>query len=208
MFADRSDAGERLADLVVEQDASADVVLAVPRGGLPVGRAVADALGASLDVVVARKLGAPWNEELAVGAVASDGSVWLNDDVVRGGGVSEEYLEREREQEAEAAREKLRRYRGDRPPLDLAGKSVVVVDDGVATGATISACLRQVRAAGAERVALAVPVAPPETVERLRGEVDDVYVVETPWAFGAVGQFYRNFRQVSDEEALSFLEPE
>ncbi|SFL55487.1 Predicted phosphoribosyltransferase [Halogranum rubrum] len=205
MFRNRTDAGRRLATLLRERDIDADVVLAVPRGGLPVGRAVADELGLPLDVVVARKIGAPANPELAVGAVASDGTLWLNDSLIDTLGVGSEYIERQQREEAAAAADKLNRYRRGRPPLDLHGKAVLVVDDGVATGATTVACLRQVRAAGAKRTLLAVPVAPPETLSRLRMEADAVFCAETPRYFGAVGAFYDDFGQVSDAEAMSYL---
>lgn len=206
MFRNRTEAGAELAALLRERDVEADIVLAVPRGGLPVGRAVADELGVPLDIVAARKLGAPANPELAIGAVAADGTLWVNDSLVDTIGVGDEYIERKRVAEAEVAADKLERYRRGRPPLDLAGKRVVVVDDGVATGATTIACLRQVRSAGAEKTVLAVPVAPPETVSRLRDEADEVICVETPAYFGAVGSFYRDFGQVSDVEAMGYLD--
>jgi predicted phosphoribosyltransferase len=205
MFRNRTDAGNRLAALLHEEGVVADVVLAVPRGGLPIGRAVADELDAPLDIVAARKIGAPSNPELAIGAVASDGTVWLNEGLVDTLGVGEEYIERKRREEAEAAAAKLERYRRGRPPLGLGGKTVLVVDDGVATGATTTACLRQVREADPERTILAVPVAPPDTLLRLREEADEVFCVETPEYFGAVGAFYDDFRQVSDAEAMSYL---
>jgi predicted phosphoribosyltransferase len=205
MFEDRADAGRRLAELLEGHDVDADVVLAIPRGGLPVGRAVADALGVPLDVVAARKIGAPGNPELAVGAVAADGTVYLNDEHLAELGVDQTFLDAAVEREQEAAREKVSRYRGERPPLDLRGKTVVVVDDGVATGATTIACLREVREAGAASVLLAVPVGPPGTVERLRAEADEVVCLETPPHFVAVGQFYDSFTQVSDEEAMAYL---
>jgi predicted phosphoribosyltransferase len=206
MFEDRADAGRRLAELLEGHDVDADVVLAIPRGGLPVGRAVADALGVPLDVVAARKIGAPGNPELAVGAVAADGTVYLNDEHLAELGVDQTFLDAAVEREQEAAREKVSRYRGERPPLDLRGKTVVVVDDGVATGATTIACLREVREAGAASVLLAVPVGPPGTVERLRAEADEVVCLETPPHFVAVGQFYDSFTQVSDEEAMAYLD--
>lgn len=206
MFEDRSDAGERLAELLDGHDVEADLVLAIPRGGLPVGRVVADALGVPLDVVAARKIGAPGNPELGIGAVASDGTVWLNEEYVAALDVGGDYLSAAIERERAAAREKVERYRRGRPPLDLHDLTVVVVDDGVATGATTIACIRQVRAAGAASVILAVPVGPPDTVERLRAEADEVLCVETPPYFGAVGEFYRSFVQVSDEEAIAYLE--
>jgi len=205
MFRDRTDAGRQLAELLDDLDVEADVVLAIPRGGLPIGRAVADALGVPLDVVAARKIGAPHNPELAIGAVASDGTRWLNESLIADLGVGEDYVSAGVERERAAAQEKVDRYRAGREPLDLAGKRVLVVDDGVATGATTIACVRQVGNAGAARVVLAVPVGPPDTVERLRSEVDDLVVVETPPHFGAVGQFYASFGQVSDEEAMAYL---
>lgn len=204
MFADRTAAGRELAATLESRDIEADVVLAIPRGALPVARPVADTLEATLDVVVARKLGAPDNPELALGSVASDGTVWLNDRLLERLGVGEEYLTSVQEREAENAREKARKYRED--PVDLAGRRVLVVDDGVATGATAIACLRQVRAAGAEWVGLAVPVGSPDSLEVLEHEADAVIALEKPAGFRAVGQFYQSFGQVSDEEALTYLE--
>lgn len=206
MFTDRTDAGKRLGERLREAGVEADVVLAIPRGGLPVGRAVADALGAPLDVAVASKLGAPHNPELAVGAVAGDGSLWLNDSLVERLGVDESYVESEREAEAEVAREKVRDYRGGDPLPDVEGKRVVVVDDGVATGATAMACLRMVREGGASHVVFGAPVAPASALSDLRREADEVVVVETPESFTAVGAYYREFGQVTDGEALTYLE--
>lgn len=205
MFEDRAQAGRRLAEELRERGIQADIVLAIPRGGLPLGRAVADALGAPLDIVVARKMGAPDNPELAIGAVASDGSVWLNEGLIDDLGVGEEYVERTRREEAANAEAKAERYR-DWPAPDLRGKRVVVVDDGVATGATAIACIRQVKDAGAGRVVLAVPVGSPRAVEDLEREADAVVCVETPANFRAVGQFYADFGQVSDEQAMDYLE--
>jgi predicted phosphoribosyltransferase len=208
MFADRTDAGRRLADALAAAGVEADLVLAVPRGGLPTARVVADRLGAPLDVVVAVKVGAPWNEELALGAVAGDGSRWLNDDLVARVGVDDDYLDRACEEAAAAARAKVDRYRAGREGEflpELAGRRVVVVDDGLATGATATACLRAVRAAGAAHVTLAVPVGSAESVSALRDEADAVVVPETPRAFTAVGAYYDSFGQVSDDEAVALL---
>ncbi len=205
MFHDRIQAGERLAQLLKDRGVEPDIVLAVPRGGLPVGWAVARAFGVPLDIVVARKMGAPGNPELALGAVASDGSVWWNDSLIAQLGVEESYRRRVQEEEARNAREKFDRYRGRRPEPDLEGKRVVVLDDGLATGATITACVRHLYSRGAGEVILAAPVAPPDTVERLKEEVDRVLVAETPGHFMAVGQFYEAFAQVTDEEAMAYL---
>ena len=206
-FSDRIDAGEQLGAAVDDHELDADIVLAVPRGGLPVGRAVADALGVPLDIVVASKIGAPGNPEYAIGAVASDGTVWRNEQGV-GRRVDEDYFEREREKEREIARHKAETYRGERSAPDLAGKTVVVVDDGVATGSTVRACLRMLEAAETERVVLAVPVGPPTTIRELETLADEVICLEQPRRFSGVGQFYRRFGQVTDEEAMAFLEAE
>lgn len=203
-FDDRTDAGERLAELLADRGIATDRVLAIPRGGLPVGRVVADALDVPLDVVVARKIGAPNNPELAIGSVGADGSRWLNEDLLERLDVSEEYLERRAAHEERVAREKRARYR--ERPADYAGEAVLIVDDGVATGATTLACVRQARADGARRVVLAVPVAPPGAVADLEDVADEVVALLTPDDFGAVGRFYRSFDQVSDAEAITHLE--
>ena len=206
-FADRTEAGRRLGEALVERGLETDLVLAVPRGGLPVGRAVADALGVPLDVVVSSKVGAPGNPELAIGAVASDGSAWLDEETIEALGVDPEYVSREREREAEAARGKAERYRTDGPP-DVSGRAVTVVDDGAATGATAIAAVRLLRARGAARIVVALPVAPPGTVTELERVADEVVCLLTPASFGAVGRFYRRFDQVSDEEAIAYLREE
>ncbi|RQG95549.1 phosphoribosyltransferase [Natrarchaeobius chitinivorans] len=205
-FTDRADAGDRLGETLRDRGVDADIVLAIPRGGLPLGRAVADALEAPLDVVVAKKIGAPGNPEYAVGAVASDGSVWRNERAIGGTRTDEGYFEERRKIEAENARRKAERYRGGRPAPDLAGKTVVVVDDGVATGSTLRACLSKLERSDADRIVLAVPVGPPGTIADLEAQVDEVVCLETPAGFRGVGQFYANFTQVSDEEAMAYLE--
>lgn len=205
-FANRNDAGERLAAELVDRGVEADLVLAIPRGGLPLGRAVADALDAPLDVVVASKIGAPDNPEYAIGAVASDGSAWLDDEAIDRLGVSDAYVARERDAETEAAREKASRYRGSRDAPGWTGKTVVIVDDGAATGSTAFAAFRLVRAGGADRIVLALPVAPPETVTDLEALADAVVVLRTPSTFGAVGTFYERFDQVSDAAAMAYLD--
>ncbi len=206
MFQDRTDAGERLGAELSRRGVEADVVLGIPRGGLPVARPVAEELGADVDVVVASKIGAPGNPELAIGAVSSDGSVWLNDALVHRLGVPETYIDAQREEEAAYARGKAERYRNGEYVPDLEGERVVVVDDGVATGATARACLREVEEAGAERIVLAVPVGSPDSVAEIESEADDVVALETPADFRAVGQFYREFGQVSDQKAMGYLE--
>jgi putative phosphoribosyl transferase len=204
IFEDRTEAGERLAEALKEYAGPDTVVLGIPRGGVIVAEVVARMLGVPLDVVVPRKVGAPGNPELGLGAVAPGVRVldpWLIERL----GVTEEYLEREiAAEEAETIR-RLRVYRGDRPPLELAGKTAIVIDDGVATGGTAVAAIRWARAQGAAKVVLAVPVAPPQTMERLRHEADEVVALATPEPFFAVGEWYRRFDQTSDEEVVEAL---
>ena len=204
IFADRIDAGERLAKGLAHLAGSDCVVLAIPRGGVIVGEVIARELGVPLDVVVPRKIGAPGNPELAIGAVAPGIRV-LDPRMVGALGVTDRYLEREiAEQEAEIER-RQRAYRGGRPPQPVEGRVAIVVDDGVATGSTAVAALRWARARAAERVVLAVPVAPPQSLERLRAEADEVVVLETPQPFLAVGEWYRDFDQTTDEQVVSAL---
>ena len=204
IFADRLDAGERLAKGLAHLAGSECVVLAIPRGGVIVGEVIAHEIGAPLDVVVPRKIGAPGNPELAIGAVAPGIRV-LDPRMVGALSVTDRYLEREiAEQEAEIER-RQNAYRGGRPPQPVEGRVAIVVDDGVATGSTAVAALRWARARGAERVVLAVPVAPPQSLERLRAEADEVVVLETPQPFLAVGEWYRDFDQTTDEQVVSAL---
>lgn len=207
MFQDRTDAGQRLADVLRERDLDVDLVLGIPRGALPVARLVADELDVPLDIVVAKKMSAPDNPEFAIGAAASDGSVSLDDETIERLGVDSEYVQRERERAAETAREKVETYRRGEPP-EVAEKTVVVVDDGVATGATMTVCLRQLEAHDAERLVVAVPVGPPRSLAELEAEADEVIALDEPEGFRAVGQFYREFGQVSDEEAIAYLRGE
>lgn len=206
VFQDRREAGKKLGKELVARDLEADIVLAIPRGGLPLGREVADALDTELDVIVASKIGSPGNPELAIGAAASDGSYWLNEELIDRMGVDQEFIDEGIETEAENAREKLEFMRGEEELPELEGRKAVLVDDGIATGSTAIACLRQIRDAGAEKVVLAVPVGPRDTRERLADEADEIVVLETPKAFGAVGRHYRDFEQVTDEAAREYLE--
>ena len=205
IFADRVEAGERLGEALRERLGGANaVVLAIPRGGVIVGEAAAGALDAPLDVVVPRKIGAPGNPELAIGAVAPGIRV-LDPRMVGGLGVSDAYLDREiAAQEAEIER-RQQAYRQGRPPQPVRGRVAIVVDDGVATGSTAVAALRWARAQGAERVVLAVPVAPPQSLDRLRAEADEVVALETPSPFFAVGEWYRDFDQTPDRQVVDAL---
>ncbi|MFJ1563019.1 phosphoribosyltransferase family protein [Streptomyces erythrochromogenes] len=205
LFTDRADAGERLAEAVRHLEGERPVVLGLPRGGVPVAFPVARALGAPLDVIVVRKLGVPHHRELGFGAIGEGGVRVISEDIVRSSRVTQRDLAAvEHAEEAELARQ-ARRFRGDRPRVPLDGRTVIVVDDGIATGATAAAACRVVRAQGAARVVLAVPVAAPDAVARLRGETDEVVCLSAPRAFRAVGEWYRDFSQTADEEVVSLL---
>jgi putative phosphoribosyl transferase len=204
LFTDREDAGRQLADLLSDLQGQDVVILAIPRGGVEIGAVVATALGAPLDVVIPRKVGAPGNPELGLGAVAGDVEV-LDQRLIKVLGVSQDYLRQEIESQQEEIRRRSVAYRGDRPPVSLEKSVAVVVDDGVATGGTAAAALRWARAGGASRVILAVPVAPAEAAERLRREADEVRILATPEPFYAVGQWYESFPQVGDERVVRLL---
>ena len=203
-FRDRVDAGEHLAEALKESAGPECVILAIPRGGVIVGEVVARTLGVPLDVVVPRKIGAPGNPELGLGAIAPGVRVldpWLMERL----GVSPEYLEREIAAEELEIERRLSAYRSGRPPVDVSAKTAIVIDDGVATGGTAVAALRWARDQGAARVVLAVPVAPPQTMARLRHEADEVVALATPEPFFAVGEWYRDFDQTTDDEVVAAL---
>jgi len=204
-YRDREEAGRLLATALREAGVHAPVVLGIPRGGVPVAAEVARALDGELGVVVARKLRAPGQPELAVGAITADGAEWLNESLADECGADSRYLSLERARQIDEARRREAAFDGDRRP-DVKGRTVVIVDDGLATGATAIAAARSVKGAGAARVILAAPVAPPETVGRLRAEVDDVVCPRIEEDFWAIGQFYVGFRQVSDEEVKAILD--
>jgi putative phosphoribosyl transferase len=205
IFADRTEAGRELADALSRFEVEDVVVLAIPRGGVVVAEPVARRLSAPLDVVVPRKVGAPGNPELGLGAVAPGVRV-LDERLVRELGVTPDYLDREiAAQEDEIAR-RQEVFRRGRPPADVAGRTVIVVDDGIATGGTAVAACRWARAQGAGRVVLAVPVAPRQATSTLEEEVDELVVLATPDPFYAVGQWYRDFEQVGDEEVARVLD--
>lgn len=205
LFRDRQDAGEKLAWELAGYRGPLTVVVGLPRGGVPVAAEVARALEAPLDVLLVRKLGHPAQPELAVGALAQGGFLVWNEDVLRSAGLARvqlgEVVERERRELARRAAA----YRGDRPPLDLAGKTVLIVDDGLATGATMRAAVAAARGLGAASVVVAVPVAAPDTLAQLTAEADEVVCVAEPQGFQSVGQWYARFGQTTDDEVRALL---
>lgn len=207
IFQSREQAGKLLADLVASRipPAAGIVVLGIPRGGVVVAAQVARRLGAQLDVLVTRKIGAPDNPELAIGAVSADGSVELDSSLVRATGASESYLAAEIASQEAEARRRVDLYRAGRPSLAIGNRTVIVVDDGVATGATTRAALRSVRRGAPSFLALAVPVGPPDSILALRRDADDVICLRTPEPFRSVGEFYQAWPQTSDAEVIHIL---
>jgi putative phosphoribosyl transferase len=207
VFQDRAEAGRVLADrLAGYADSSEVVVLALPRGGVPVGFQVARSLGAPLEVLSVRKLGVPGREELAMGAIASDGTQVINQTVVRELGLSEDQLQAVAAAEHQELERRERTYRGQRPRPELTGKVVLVVDDGLATGATMWAAVAAIRRPRPARVVVAVPVAAASTCQALEQAADEVVCATTPAQFVAVGQAYRDFSQTTDEEVGALLD--
>jgi putative phosphoribosyl transferase len=204
-FRDRREAGRRLAERLAGLRASSPLVLGLPRGGVPVAFEVANALRAPLDVLVVRKLGVPFQPELGMGAVSEDGVRVLNPDVLRQAGVTETQLAQVEARERAEVEDRAVRLRRGRPAIPLQGRTVVIVDDGLATGGTARAAVHVARARGAARVILAVPVAPPDTVTALRRDTDDVVAVETPEPFFAIGGWYTDFSPTSDDEVVELL---
>lgn len=206
-FEDRRQAGRRLAEALAGHGGHDDpLILGLPRGGLPVAAEVARGIGAPLDLILVRKLGVPGHEELAMGAIASGGGRVLNDNVVRRLGISPAVIDEVAQREWRELTRRERSYRGEREWPRIRGRCVIIVDDGIATGATMLAAVDAVRDAGAGEVVVAVPVAPPDTVDRLRRAADDVVCVATPEPFMGVGQWYREFAQTTDQEVIEILE--
>ncbi|HLU83710.1 MAG TPA: phosphoribosyltransferase [Trueperaceae bacterium] len=206
-FRDRYQAGSQLADSLSHLRGASDVwVVALPRGGVPVASEVAAALGAPLDVLVVRKLGAPGHEELAVGAIASGGVRIVNEELVRYLGIDAAELDRIAERETHELRRREALYRDQRAALDVAGRTVVLVDDGVATGATMLVAVEALKELGAKRLVVAVPVGAPDSMARLREAADEVVCLLAPPELTSVGQWYDDFSQTSDAEVRSLLQ--
>jgi len=207
IFTDRAEAGRLLANELRDYRGKDVVVFALPRGGIPVAREIAHALHAPMDLLVVRKLGVPSQPELAMGAIM-DGDppiVVRNDNVIRLAWVSGEVFNQTCERELTEVRRRRRRYLGDKPPVDVAGRNAIIVDDGIATGSTVKAALLGLRKRSPSKIVIAVPVAAPDSIAALSSLADDVVCLEMPEGFGAIGNFYTHFRQLSDDEAVALL---
>lgn len=207
LFRNRTEAGQMLAKRLARDRHRENVlVLALPRGGVPVGFEVARTLNAPLDVLVVRKLGVPGNEELAMGAIASRGVRVLNRSVIEELNIPNDVIAAVAERELHELERRERVYRGMRPPPDVHGRTVILVDDGIATGSTMKAAVEALRQLGAGRIVVAIPTASPSTVHEMRGDVDELVAVMTPADFDGVGQWYQDFSQTTDEEVRGLLE--
>jgi predicted phosphoribosyltransferase len=203
-FRNREHAAHLLAEKLSAYRGQHPLVLGIPRGAMPMAKIIAEALDGDLDVVLVHKLGAPGNPEFAIGSVDERGQVYLSD-AVRELEISDRYIEQEKHAQLQTLHKRRAQYTPVRPPLDPAGRLVIVVDNGIATGASMIAALRAVRAQQPKKLIAAVAVAPPETVARIRAEADEVVCLSTPDYFYAVGQFFEDFSQVTDEQAIAML---
>lgn len=204
MFANREEAGRQLARALDAYKGRKPLILAIPRGAVPMGKVIADALEGDLDVVLVRKLTSPYSSEFALGSVDETGWMFVADHA-RGAGGTSEYMEREKQRQMETLRARREQYTPFRQPLDAKGRVAIVIDDGLATGSTMIAALHATRAKQPAKLICAVPVAPPDTLERIRPYCDEVVCLSAPPNFQAVGQFYADFNQVSDEEVMAVL---
>jgi len=204
IFSDRKDAAHRLVKELEQYRGQNPLVLAIPRGAVPMARIIADELGGEVDVVLVRKLRAPGNPEFAIGSVDESGWTYLGDYARRVGG-SSQYIETEKQEQLRVMRERRASYTPIRPPHDPGGRIVIVVDDGLATGSTMIAALHSLRAKSPKKLICAVPVAPPDTLLKVQSHADEVVCLDAPEMFYAVGQFYASFPQVSDEEVIALL---
>ncbi len=204
-FSDRKDAGKQLASALADFGFKEGMVLAIPRGGVVVGYEIASALNFKLDVIVPRKIGAPGNPELATGAVTEDGTMILDDSLIMYLGVSNDYIYQESERQKQEIRRRQNFYRQGVSEPEIKEKNVIVVDDGIATGYTMKAALASVRNRGAATLTVAIPVGPPSTIKEIEGQADNIVCLYTPEYFQAIGQFYSDFSQTTDEEVIELI---
>ncbi len=210
-FRDRKDAGERLAALLLHLKDRNPVALALPRGGVAIGSEIARVLRAPLDVVLVRKIGVPWQPELALGALADCGGgapeIFIDERMVSALDIPPDYVREETQRQLAELERRRRIYCGDRPPVEVAGRTAIVVDDGIATGATMRVALRAVRRRRPALLVLAAPVAAADTLAALKGEADESVCVAAPQGLGAIGYYYEDFHQMSDDEVTALLAP-
>ena len=204
-FADRVEAGKRLASELGDFIGKTAIVLAIPRGGVVVGYEIAKALNLPLDVIIPHKIGAPDNPELAIGAMTEDGTIILDKELTTYLGVPQDYIKEESERQKSEIERRLKFYRQNAPYPNLRGLDVIIVDDGIATGSTMKAALASVKNRGAKTVTVAVPVGPPSTIKELIKQADRVVCIYTPEFFQAIGQFYEDFGQTTDQEVIQLL---
>ena len=206
IFKDRIEAGEALAHMLQKYKNQEDViVIGLPRGGIPVAYQVAEELHLPLDLVCPRKIGAPMNKEFAIGAITETGKGIFDANTIARLHIPQEYIDREVENEKRRAQRRLETYRQGQPPRDLKGKTVIIIDDGLATGSTMKAAIHSTRSEGAAAIVVAVPVSPPDTLEEIQEIVDEVICLDAPLFFQAVGQFYEDFSPTSDDEVIELM---
>lgn len=205
MFLNRFDAGQQLAEAIKKLNIENGFVICIPRGGVVVGAIVAQQLKIPMDIIIPKKVGAPHNPEIAVGAVTQNGTVIYNRELLKRIGVTEEDLKPTVEHVVKEIKRRMISYRGTDEMPNLSNRHVIVIDDGIATGSTMLAALRSIKNYGCKKITLAIPVAPPDTLEKLKKEVDDLVCLISEEPFYAVSQFYKKFNQISDEEVISLL---
>lgn len=206
IFEDRVDAGQKLASKLTQYKEDPDtVVIGLPRGGVIVANEVANNLKLTLDIIVPRKIGAPGNPELAIGAITEEGEGFFDEAFIRSYQIDPEVINKEVTAEKEEARRRLELYRGSRPALNLNDKTAILIDDGIATGSTMKAAIVSAKIKGADKVVVAVPVAPPSTIAEIKNTADEVVVLDQPPFFQAVGQFYADFSQTEDAEIIELM---
>lgn len=209
MFYDREDAAKKLATALQAYKNERDIlILAVPRGGVILGKAIAQELNLPLDIVVAKKIGAPENPEYAIGAVTEKGEPILNDEVIGTMGITADYLDKEITEKRQEIKRRLQLYRGESPAKEIKNKTIILVDDGIATGLSILASIEYIRSQGPKKIIVAVPVAPKDELAKLKKQADEFISLENASEFFAVGQFYQNFQQVSDQQVIAALNRE